>query len=144
MLEHHADGLTLPCDLAGPKCVQPSSVLSAANEVVVNCHSARTRLFQVIDASQQGALPRPRRPEYAQNFTFDDLETDACQYLIDAKALPDVAHVKDDPRLHRHGLLAHCPLRCQCQAVDRCRLVPASFPVLPRLRPAAPVTPRPY
>ncbi len=88
-LEDHADLGTPATYLAFAKLVETTAAFCVPDERPVHVEPTRIDLLEVVDATQEGRLARPGRPEEAHHLAGRDLEGDPLQHLEQAVALVD-------------------------------------------------------
>ena len=100
-LEHHADAGALARDGAVVQFVQLVPDAAEADELAGDEDGAAVDALELVDAAQEGALARARRPDDADDLARRHPERDALQHLKRAEALDDLD--RDDERLAAAG-----------------------------------------
>jgi hypothetical protein len=57
----------------------PAPAFAVADHLAVDGETPAVHFFQMVYATQESGLARPRRPDYAHDRAFADLEVDALQ-----------------------------------------------------------------
>src|SRR5262249_52046128 len=89
-LEHHADVGALAAHLRLGEAHEPVAFLAAADRDAIDPDHAAIGQREGVDAAEQRALARARRPEQADHLALRRLEVDAAQHDVGAALLPDV------------------------------------------------------
>ena len=98
-LKHHAGTQTLTGNLSIRQFVQFVADDAVAHQFAVDPQTALVDFFELIDATQQGALARARGPDDAQDFTLFDFNADVFEgvelivVFVQADGFDDVSHV---------------------------------------------------
>src|SRR5207244_1793481 len=80
-----------------------SVVLAVADQVAVHLDPAGIELLQVVDAADEGCLPRAGRPDDADGLALSNFERDALQDVQAPEVLVDVGGPHDDVPERRRG-----------------------------------------